>query len=635
MKLHHRQLFLTGAFAAVVLVSQTRAQLPTPVDIIPGGLTPADGANDASISASGGWVAFASRAADIVANDNNNDVDIFLRDRSNTNVVRVSVATGGAESHPALTQTTFPVTYVGQPSVSQNGRYVAFASSAPDLVPNDTNNRVDVFVRDTSLGTTERVSVSSGGTEGNQDSGTTYVQTTGFAGPHNYITPSGVTISRDGRYVLFASNATNLVGVSVLAQSVFLHDRTTGTTELISANTSGIGNGPSWFPSISADGRYVAFESMASDMIANDANGVTDVFVRDRTAGTTIRVSEATGGIEADGPSGVTFYTIPFCPDCGTQTVDQGSQISADGHVVVFASEATNMATIPAAPTPPHNVFWHDITSGVTTLVSANASNMGGDGASMDPACSSDGRFVAYQTEADDIVVVPMQSGTRILSNDHLLGTTTIVSLDSTGQSMFDSASGPTMSDSGAAVAFTDYTDLDPTDTNQNQDVYSVGPLAPSFTDACEGAVATCPCGNVGAPLAGCASSSQPLGALLQAIGAPSVSADTIVLQASRVVANTSALFAQSATAPTTATAPVFGDGVRCLSGTITRLATRQASGTSVQLGVPGDPKISVIGVLPQAGGTRFYEIFYRNAAPFCSLSTFNSSNSIRIVWTP
>src|SRR4051812_10676089 len=147
-------LVFSGAIGALVLVPHSFGQLPQPVDLTPAQITPADGAGEAALSPDGGFVAYASRAADLIQVDNNNDVDIFLRDRNILNSLRISVSSTGAESHPAVTHTTFPISYVGQPAVSRYGRFVAFASSAPDLVPNDTNNRVDIFVRDLVNGTT-------------------------------------------------------------------------------------------------------------------------------------------------------------------------------------------------------------------------------------------------------------------------------------------------------------------------------------------------------------------------------------------------------------------------------------------------------------------------------------------------
>jgi hypothetical protein len=159
---------------------------------------------------------------------------------------------------------------------------VAFQSLASNLVSGDNNDVADIFVRDRIAGTTERMSVDSSGT-----------QATGGGS----FTPS---ISADGRYVAYVSDASNLVsGDTNNKRDVFVHDRQTGETQLVSVGRSGAAaNGDSSWPSISGDGRFVAFSSEASNLVAGDTDGADDVFVRDRTAGTTEGVS--TGGFNGN-----------------------------------------------------------------------------------------------------------------------------------------------------------------------------------------------------------------------------------------------------------------------------------------------------------------------------------------------
>jgi Tol biopolymer transport system component len=185
--------------------------------------------------------------------------------------------------------------------VSADGRYVAFHSEATNLVAGDTNGSEDVFVRDRVTGTTERVSIATGGAEGNGHS-------------------SAESISADGRFVAFESQASNLVSGDTNGQAdIFVRDRQTGTTERVSRATSGAqGNSLSGGPAISADGRFVAFLSFSTNLVPGDTNGHYDIFVRDRLNGTTERVSVATGGTQADGDS--------YSP-----------AISADGRYVAFA----------------------------------------------------------------------------------------------------------------------------------------------------------------------------------------------------------------------------------------------------------------------------------------------------------
>ncbi len=194
---------------------------------------------------------------------------------------RVSVASDGTEGND-LSEV---------PALSADGRFVAFDSVATNLVPNDTNgatsslNGYDVFVRDRLIGTTERVSVTSLGGEGN--------------GPSSL--PS---ISPDGRYISFSSSATNLVeNVAPIVIDAFVHDRLTGTTELVSRCKVGQaacseftpgkpGNHDSKFSTLTSDGRFVAFESLADNLISGDTNFATDIYVRDR--GATVGIGNVT-----------------------------------------------------------------------------------------------------------------------------------------------------------------------------------------------------------------------------------------------------------------------------------------------------------------------------------------------------
>jgi Tol biopolymer transport system component len=173
---------------------------------------------------------------------------------------------------------------VSEPAISAGGRFVAFPSESPGLVPGDTNGAEDVFVRDRRTGAVERVSVAS---DGGQADGTS----------------RAVAISADGRVVAFGSFATNLVpGDANAKPDVFVHDRATGVTERVSVSSRGVqGNDESFLPALSADGRFVAFVSLATNLVPGDTNATWDVFVRDRRTGRTERVSLGTRGNQVDG----------------------------------------------------------------------------------------------------------------------------------------------------------------------------------------------------------------------------------------------------------------------------------------------------------------------------------------------
>ncbi|MFN0007848.1 MAG: calcium-binding protein [Planctomycetota bacterium] len=222
-----------------------------------------------SISADGRWVVFSSFADNLVPADTNDTFDIFLRDRQLGTTVRVSVSSTGEEANAQCRR----------PYLSDDGRFVAFYSSASNLVPGDTNGTFDIFVRDMQLGTTERASVDSNGVEANLESG--------------YW---GLGFSADGRHVAFTSTATNLVpGDTNAAVDVFVRDLQTDTTERVSIGGGGVeGDYYSSAAQISGDGRYVAFASYATNLVPGALIGA-NVYLRDRLSGTTELVTVPLG----------------------------------------------------------------------------------------------------------------------------------------------------------------------------------------------------------------------------------------------------------------------------------------------------------------------------------------------------
>ena len=317
-----------------------------------------------SISADARFVAFESRATNLVPGDTNGCSDIFLRDRLLGTTERVSVDSAGSQANDAC----------WIPSISADGRFVAFTSLAGNLVAGDTNGAWDVFVRDRRSGTTERVSVDSSGAQANDASG--------------YF---GCSISSDGRYVAFGSIATNLVpGDTNGQEDIFVRDRRSGTTELVSVAVAGSqADGASSLPSVSADGRFVAFRSYATNLVASDTNGSGDVFVRDRLSGTTVLVSTDSLGALADDESSV-------------------PSISADGRWVAFASAATNL--VPGDTNASWDMFVRDLTHGTTERVSVGSTGSQGDqGAESfgSYACrwiSPDGRYFAFSSLSTNLV---------------------------------------------------------------------------------------------------------------------------------------------------------------------------------------------------------------------------------------
>ncbi|MDX6505462.1 MAG: hypothetical protein QOG06_106 [Gaiellaceae bacterium] len=272
----------------------------------------------ATISANGRSVAFESFASNLVAGDKNRATDVFVRDLARGNTTRVSVTTHGAEARCKDGCES------SEPALSANGRYVAFQSSATNLVPGDTNKLGDVFVHDRHTGRTERVSVTSAGKQAGGDK-----TNNGSNAP---------AISSDGRYVAFHSADSNLVsGDTNRTFDIFVHDRKTARTTRISVGSNGHqANGESLGAlSVSADGRYVAFTSLASNLVPGDANEITDVFVRDLRAGKTTLASLGDAGEQG-----------------GDASTVSGVAFSADDRLLAFSSWASNLVPGDTNSTP-------------------------------------------------------------------------------------------------------------------------------------------------------------------------------------------------------------------------------------------------------------------------------------------
>ncbi|MGH9891333.1 MAG: PKD domain-containing protein, partial [bacterium] len=330
----------------------------TRVSIATGDVQGNRGSYSQAISGDGRYVAFESYAYNLVSGDTNNAPDIFVHDRQTGKTTRVSVATNG-------TQANVWGSYA--PALSADGRYVAFASHANNLVSGDTNNAPDIFVHDRQTGKTTRVSAASDGTQANAQS-------------------NKPALCRDGRYVAFISDADNLVGGDTnQVPDIFVHDRGTGTTTRVNVATDGTqANRASYSLAIPPDGRYIAFSSDADNLVNGDTNEAPDIFVHDRGTGTTTRISIASDGTEGNDRSG-------------------HPGLSADVRLVTFTSAADNLA-----PVDPNgyfdDVFVRDRKTGVTRRISVASDGSAANYYSENPALSADGRHVAFYSEADNLV---------------------------------------------------------------------------------------------------------------------------------------------------------------------------------------------------------------------------------------
>jgi Tol biopolymer transport system component len=323
-----------------------------------------------SISADGRFVAFVSFSTDLVPGGTGQQV--YLRDRQTGQTTLVSRSSSGAVSDGTVN---------GAPSISADGRFIAFVSNAANLVAGVSGQQI--YLRDRMTGATTLVSKDNSSTPvpGNGDSNTP-------------------AISGDGQFIVFASSATNL-GVAGGNQQIYVHDRLTGangTTSLVSKdNAANPGNGGSSSPSVSADGQFVAFTSLATNLVVGVSGQ--QIYLHDRANATTSLVSHDNNGtpIQGNGAS-----SLP--------------SISANGQVIAFVSLSTNLLD-PAPAVSGQQIYSHDRlagSNGTTSLVSKDSGGTAGDGASDEPSVNGDGGFIAFSSLANNLVPTPSGGASQV-----------------------------------------------------------------------------------------------------------------------------------------------------------------------------------------------------------------------------
>ncbi len=303
-------------------------------------------------------------------------------------------------------------------AMSASGRYVAFSSNAANLVANDRNTVSDVFVRDLSLLTTVRVSISSTGAEANGPSG-------------------NCSIDASGRFIVFQSAATNLLaGGTNGKQQIFLKDRASRQIELVSCSSSGVqGSGDSYRPTISQDGRFVAFSSKATNLVTGDLNKQDDVFLRDRLLGTTELISIADG--------------VPLKQGSGAS---MHSYVSGDGRYVAFESLSSNLVS--GDTNGFSDVFVRDRVNYRTELVSKSSAGVQGNRAGYLGSLTPDGKFVTFVTESNNIDPLVTTVAGHIYRRDQAEHTTQLVTVNSNGVPADNGSYTPCMSNDGDRIAF-------------------------------------------------------------------------------------------------------------------------------------------------------------------------------------
>ncbi|HPF73423.1 MAG: cadherin-like domain-containing protein [Rhodanobacteraceae bacterium] len=388
--------------------------------------SPAYPSQQRNISNDGRYVVFVSEASNIDPSETplpQAEVGhIYLLDRKTGQATRVSHPYPGA---PDLQS----VLWSDNPSLSADGRYVAYGSYRSDIVPNDTNDRKDIFIWDRLSGTNQRITVNAFGTEANDAS-------------------SDPAISADGRHVVFISDATNLTTDLLSSNANVFHvDLDTGDIELISRDSIGnSADSDSNSPGISADGRKVVFDSWATNLVANDTNGQRDVFLHDRQTHITTRVSVSTAGDEGDDDS-------------------YGPSISDDGSTILFGTNADNLGDSLSDDTNDCDYMVHTPATAITEVVGKNSSNV--EQAGNDycygtySRISADGRYVMFTSYAGNLAqagdAADTNNGIDAFVRDRVTGSTRRVSQDSTNTESKNQGIGIGMSADGRYVIVNAY----------------------------------------------------------------------------------------------------------------------------------------------------------------------------------
>jgi RHS repeat-associated protein len=408
-------------------------------------------ANGQSLSATpsrdGSVIVFQSFASNLVPGDTNSNTDIFTYERATGAVARITVGFDGSQTNGQA----------GSPSISGDGRWVAFTSIASNLVPADTNGRQDVFLFDRVTRTMSRISVTSAG---QQSSG------------HSFNVTGAITF--DGRYVGFNSFAdlTSPVDGNVNITSAYVYDRVLGTIRSVCVNSDGIEVRSCFAPSISDDGRYVAFDSDNAGLVTGDTNGRRDVFLRDMLEGRTVRLSVSSSGAQGNFDS------------CS-------AAITADGRFVAFASGASTL--VDGDTNGFFDVFVRDLASGSIERVSLGQGGVqsargalfggGGCGSGAGNGLSADGRYVVFRSSSTDLVPGDTNGRDDVFVFDRSTGNTTRVSVGSNGaQGDRNSADGRISGDGSLVVFNSSATNLVDGDTNGADDIFIHirAPAAPS-----------------------------------------------------------------------------------------------------------------------------------------------------------
>lgn len=414
----NRRLLVRASALALIAAAAIAAALPKDttvrLSLAPNGDEPDADCTRVAISGNGRYVAFASAATNLVADDGNGILDVFLCDTKSLGIERISVDQGGGDANGS---SSFP-------AVSASGRYVAWDSAAADLVPFDGNGDDDVFVRDRKTGETFRVSVSSAGTEGNEES-------------------ENAAISANGRVIAFDSDADNLVADDLNeATDIFVHDRKTGETTRVSVSTEGAeADGFSFNPAISANGRYVAFRSSAINLVEADGNGSDDVFLHDLKTGATVCASVDDAGV----PQGL----------CAGRVA-----LNANGRYLLFNSTSPDLVADDTNGDDVMDSFVFDRVTGVVERVTLGPDDVqaedpvGGGIFTHTTALSANGRYAIFPSAAVNLVEGGTAGPQQIYVRDRKKHITLLMSVGPAGDEGADDSTEAAVSANGRTIGF-------------------------------------------------------------------------------------------------------------------------------------------------------------------------------------
>ena len=387
-----------------------------------------DDSRNASVSDDGRYVAFHSQALDLVAQPKCREDEIctYVHDRQTRETVMASVTpSGGAPNDSAA-----------YPSISGDGRYVAYQSQANNLVADDRGRHTDVFVYDRQTGVTELISRNPEGEPANRASGEP-------------------VLSSDGRFVLYNSAASDLVpGDRKWGSDIYRTDRVTGETIVVSLTPRGKRpHGDSTPDAMSADGRIAVYRSIADDIAPRDDNDTWDLFAYDTETGETEVVSRAVDGGTSDGNAG-------------------GASISDDGRFITFGSDGSDI--VPPDLGGHSDVFLLDRVAGEITRVSVGADGAPANGPSVKPTTSADGTEIAFGSLATDLGAGGVDDVSDVFVIDLVAGTIEIVTRGRGGSPPDNYSTYPFLSGDGSVVAWeSEATNLVRGDRNGSNDVFA------------------------------------------------------------------------------------------------------------------------------------------------------------------